>query len=847
MTRAVLIAGALATGLAAPSAAWAAKANKPPAVTLTSPAAGQVFTAPATITLAATASDPNGVARVDFYRGSTLIGSDTMAPYTLEWANVPVGSYSLTATATDTLGAVGTSAAVSVSVVAPVSALITSPANGAALYGASVTVSGTFNGDPTTTSVLVDNGNTTRMAVPSGNNFSVSLPLLRGSNTITVVAARHDRTFDTYSVTVTGNDAPYVAFRSPAAGAHDAPASLELEAEALSPGGSISRVEFLIDGSLRGTDTTAPYQYTWVNPPFGSHTLTARAFDDNDATAVDTRSVTINSPNTLPNVVLTAPADGAVFQAPASITLQASASDPDGSIVRVEFLRDGAVIFTDTTAPYSFTWTNVPQGSYALAARAVDNRSGVATSATATVTVTPPNVAPTVSLDAPPNGAEYTSPVNILLTASAADSDGTVMWVEFYSGTTLLGTDSTPPYSYAWNSVFAGTYALRARAIDNVGVATDSAVATITVSDPPPNDPPTVSVSASASEVYGPTTVTLTATAADSDGSVAKVDFYADGSLLGTDDTAPYAFDWTSAPAGTYAITAVATDDLGAVATSAPVSVTIKALALTITTPSDGVLLVDDHVIVSGTIDAPFNSGVTVNGQVAAVVGNQFHANTVLGAGSNTITATLTTPAGQTLQSSITVTSDGASPFLNIGADKLEGVVPMDVTFTVENPTDVDAEVVFGGSSAFTVPAGSSIPVTISYGTPTVDTVQFSASNAAGQSMAEEFIVVAYDPVAIDQTFNAVWNGMNGALLGGNKTAAMAYLSESAQATYGPVFDVLMSEYAQIASTWSPPLRGSLSRGLAEYAIVTTTPNGDHVFLVYLIRGKDGIWRLDSM
>ncbi|MGH8028834.1 MAG: Ig-like domain-containing protein, partial [Arenimonas sp.] len=269
MSRATVLAAALAAIALTPGLAWAAKANKPPSVTLTTPTAGQVFTTPATITLSATAADANGVAKVDFYRGSTLIGTDTTAPYSVDWANVPVGNYSLTATATDTLGATGTSPAVAVAVKAPVSALITSPANGAALYGSSVTIVGSFNGDKATTAVIVENGNTSRMAVPTSNNFSVSLPLLRGPNTITVVAARNDRTFDTYSVSVTGNDSPYVALRSPAAGTYDAPASLELEAEALSPGGSISRVEFLIDGVLRASDATAPYQYTWPSPPVG--------------------------------------------------------------------------------------------------------------------------------------------------------------------------------------------------------------------------------------------------------------------------------------------------------------------------------------------------------------------------------------------------------------------------------------------------------------------------------------------------------------------------------------------------------------------------------------------------
>lgn len=93
--------------------------NKAPLVSITSPGAGQTFSAGTTISLAADASDSDGkISRVDFYRGSTLIGRDTSAPYAIQWSNVPAGTYTLTAVATDNAKASTTSTAVSISVVA---------------------------------------------------------------------------------------------------------------------------------------------------------------------------------------------------------------------------------------------------------------------------------------------------------------------------------------------------------------------------------------------------------------------------------------------------------------------------------------------------------------------------------------------------------------------------------------------------------------------------------------------------------------------------------------------------------------------------------------------------------
>jgi hypothetical protein len=91
--------------------------NAAPSVSLTSPSPSATFTAPATISLTASTSDSDGtIASVKFYRGSTLIGSDTSSPYGVTWSNVPAGSYILTAVAVDDDGASRTSGPVSIAV-----------------------------------------------------------------------------------------------------------------------------------------------------------------------------------------------------------------------------------------------------------------------------------------------------------------------------------------------------------------------------------------------------------------------------------------------------------------------------------------------------------------------------------------------------------------------------------------------------------------------------------------------------------------------------------------------------------------------------------------------------------
>ncbi|MBI2380438.1 MAG: Ig-like domain-containing protein [Gammaproteobacteria bacterium] len=111
------------------------------------------------------------------------------------------------------------------------------------------------------------------------------------------------------------------------------------------------------------------------------------------------------------------------------------------------------------------------------------NASGFAWAMGALADAPPPpaNLAPTVSLSSPSANASFSAGSTLSLAAVAADSDGHVLRVEFYQGDSKLGEDTSAPYGFSWSQVPAGSYSLRARAIDNSGASTDSAPVAITV------------------------------------------------------------------------------------------------------------------------------------------------------------------------------------------------------------------------------------------------------------------------------------------------------------------------------------------------------------------------------
>jgi plastocyanin len=105
---------------------------------------------------------------------------------------------------------------------------------------------------------------------------------------------------------------------------------------------------------------------------------------------------------------------------------------------------------------------------------------------TGSVTVQAANVPPSVAITAPTNGAVFAAPWTGAIKATASDSDGTVSKVDFFAGTTRLGTVTSPPPSpsFTVTNLAAGSYTLKAVVTDNAGATNTSAGVTISVVTP---------------------------------------------------------------------------------------------------------------------------------------------------------------------------------------------------------------------------------------------------------------------------------------------------------------------------------------------------------------------------
>jgi peptidoglycan/xylan/chitin deacetylase (PgdA/CDA1 family) len=411
-----------------------------------------------------------------------------------------------------------------------------------------------------------------------------------GNHTITATAVDASGLSSQASVSVNVKNtvtyaAPTVSLTAPADGSTVTGATDLTANAAADTGASVARIDFSVDGTVVGTDTTAPYSMSWDSTTVGdgSHSITAHVYDDKGGDAVSSAAgvTTQNAPAyTAPTVALTAPQDGSTQAGTVGLAADTTVSS-GASITKVEFLVDGAVVGTDASAPYISSWdsSTVGDGAHNVTAHVYDDKGGDAVSAAVGVTVknTVTYTAPTVALTAPQDGSSQSGSVNLAADA-AADAGATIDKVDFLVDGTVVSSDTTAPYTASWDSSQAsdGSHSITAHAYADKGGDTLSGAVSVTTKNT--WAAPTVSFTSPQDGSYQSGSVSLAANAAaDSGASITKVEFLVDGTVIAADTGSPYtaSLNTTGLSDGQHSLTARATDDKGRSTTSSPLGINV--------------------------------------------------------------------------------------------------------------------------------------------------------------------------------------------------------------------------------------------------------------------------------
>jgi hypothetical protein len=422
-------------------------------------------------------------------------------------------------------------------------------------------------------------------SLPAGGNYTVTVRkegFLTAPESVTFNNLGANQFAD---FTIQDNQKPVGVITSPAHGTtFNAPATINITATASDPDGdAITKVDFVAysseTGSINlGTDTTAPYEFTWTNVPVGTWALYAYPTDSKGLRGESTPVVHVFVVDpTGANVSITSPSDGQTFTEGDYVPISVNVS----SSVNVVEVRDqnGNMVGRMTSSPWTTEWRVMNAGNYTLTATAFTQTNQQATSAPINITVNPINhrISGRIRDSVTNNGiagvaVNLTSPTNPNITAqTTTDSGGYYLFTGL--GTTpndgVVITPSSGGYSFEpqrRNIAYLGYIEWASQNF------TGTAQTQISVAMTSPTD----------GQIFNaPATINLAANAASGAGAITKVEFLRrnqNGSMtvLATDTTAPYEFQLTDVGVGNYIYLARATDATNAVAESESVGVTVR-------------------------------------------------------------------------------------------------------------------------------------------------------------------------------------------------------------------------------------------------------------------------------
>jgi hypothetical protein len=273
------------------------------------------------------------------------------------------------------------------------------------------------------------------------------------------------------------------------------------------------------------------------------------------------------------------------------------------------------------------------------------------------------------------------------------------------------------------------------------------------------------------------------------------------------------------------------------------ITVNSTAPAITVSTPAPGASVNSDRVLVRGTLRAVANSGVRVNGVVAAVdASGNFFAVVPLTPGTNTLTAQATAPSGASATRIITINATGASPPVVVTAEPTSGMAPLTVAFKVDNTTALDATFTFDGTGPYSVPAGASATLNATYPEGV-----FTATLVVNGGAPQVFVIEVTSIASIDAMLQAMWRKVVDRLAAGDIEGAVVFFAPGQRDQYREILNDVAPALPAMFASFPAITPTAITDGDAEYFVVVPEAGTRYGYYLYFTRDGDGVWRLHSL
>ncbi|MEM5549475.1 glycosyl hydrolase family 18 protein [Pseudoalteromonas neustonica] len=182
--------------------------------------------------------------------------------------------------------------------------------------------------------------------------------------------------------------------------------------------------------------------------------------------------------NLIPTVTALVPANNSQFDEKDSVVISAQASDADGTVTKVEFFVDGALVATDSSAPFSTNWQAIV-GSHQVSAVATDDKGAQSSEVISMISVQgsvvdPVNQAPVASISFSTLPEQLIVGSQVVFALSGTDSDGQVTSLSFAANGADVHQANSAASSYAWQATALGQVTFTLTATDNEGATSQT-------------------------------------------------------------------------------------------------------------------------------------------------------------------------------------------------------------------------------------------------------------------------------------------------------------------------------------------------------------------------------------
>jgi len=273
-------------------------------------------------------------------------------------------------------------------------------------------------------------------------------------------------------------------------------------------------------------------------------------------------------------------------------------------------------------------------------------------------------------------------------------------------------------------------------------------------------------------------------------------------------------------------------------------------ITVAITAPLTGSAVSRPDVMVQGTISNSMGSetGVTVNGVLAIVYGNEFVANHVpLAEGMNTITVNATDTAGFTASASETITATTTGNYISLTSNIDSGISALEPTLRVDGYASGTTPSIsyLGPGSVDWTNCVSYDACKIKMATEGIYYFTATGTGVDGNTYQDSEAIVVFSRMAMDALLKAKWEGMRTSLLSDNIEGALDYFVEPSKDRYRQAFAAIGSAGINTRFSSIMELRFNTMYGpVAQYWVLRSETDGTFAYPVTFVQDVNGIWRL---